>query len=95
MKERIEQEIIDVSTTLRDDSVITPISESVTQLWTYQGTREYNYPFLKNGQVTDKVATSGWAEWAATRTDAMVGRSSDGLMVFVQCQNFGGEIPRW
>lgn len=91
LKEWIEQEIIDASTRLCDDSVITPISKSVTQLWTYQGTREFNYPFLKNGQVTDKVAASGWAEWAATRTDAMVGRSSDGLMVFVQCQNFGGE----
>ncbi|WP_156435775.1 FAD-binding oxidoreductase [Bradyrhizobium lablabi] len=90
-KEWAEQELIDLSTTLRDDNVITPISESVTQLWTYYGTREFNYPFLKNGQVTDKVATSGWAEWAATRIDALVGRSSDGLMVFVQCQNFGGE----
>jgi hypothetical protein len=91
MKEWAEQELIDLSMTLRDDNVITPISESVTQLWTYHGTREFNYPFRKNAQVTDKVATSGWAEWAATRIDAMVGRSSDGLMVFVQCQNFGGE----
>jgi FAD binding domain len=90
-KEWAEQELINLSVTLRDDSVITPVSESVTQLWTYHGTREFNYPFRKNAQVTDKVATSGWAEWAATRIDAMVGRSSDGLMVFVQCQNFGGE----
>ncbi|WP_334512454.1 hypothetical protein [Bradyrhizobium sp. AZCC 1693] len=90
-KEWAEQELINLSMTLRDDSVITPVSESVTQLWTYHGTREFNYPFLKNAQVTDKVATSGWSEWAATRIDAMVGRSSDGLMVFVQCQNFGGE----
>ena len=90
-KQWAEQELIDLSTTLRDDSVITPISQSVTQLWTYCGTREYNYPFLKNGQVTDKVATSDWADWAASRIDPMVGRSSDGLMVFVQCQNFGGE----
>jgi hypothetical protein len=91
LREWAEQELIDLYLTLRDDSVITPISESVTQLWTYQGTREFNYPFLKNAEVTDKVATSGWSEWAATRIDAMVGRSSDGLMVFVQCQNFGGE----
>jgi len=91
LMEWAEQELINLYLTLRDDGVITPISESVTQLWTYQGTREFNYPFLKNAQVTDKVATPGWAEWAATRIDAMVGRSSDGLMVFVQCQNFGGE----
>ncbi len=91
MKEWAEQELIDLSTTLRDDNVITPISESVTQLWTYHGTREFNYPFLKNFQVTDKVAASDWPEWAATRIDALVGRSDDGLMVFMQCQNFGGD----
>jgi len=90
LKEWAEQELIDLSTTLRDDGVITPISQSVTELWTYHGTREFNYPFLKNGQVTDKVATPDWSEWAATRIDKMVGRSGDGLMVFVQCQNFGG-----
>uniref|UniRef100_UPI001487D0BA hypothetical protein n=1 Tax=Acinetobacter baumannii TaxID=470 RepID=UPI001487D0BA len=83
-------ELIDLSTTLRDDGVITPISQSVTELWTYHGTREFNYPSRKNGQVTDKVATPDWSEWAATRIDKMVGRSGDGLMVFVQCQNFGG-----
>jgi len=76
--------------TRQDDDVITPISQSVTRLWTYEGTREFNYPYLKNAQFTDKVATSGWAEWAATRIDAMAGRSDEGLMVFVQCQNFGG-----
>jgi|GEM_PF-2535418 len=77
--------------TPQDDDVVTPISESVTQLWTYQGTREFNYPYLKNAQLTDTVATPDWAEWAATRIDAMVGRSKEGLMVFVQCQNFGGQ----
>jgi hypothetical protein len=91
LKEWAEQQLIDLTTVLSDDNVITPIPQSVMQLWTYKGTREYNDPFLKNGQVTDKVATSGWAEWAATRIDALVGRSGDGLMVFCQCQNFGGE----
>ena len=90
-KEWAEQEVINLLVTMRDDNVTTPISESVTQLWTYQGTREFNYPFLKNAQVTDKVATPDWAQWAATRIDAMVGRSEEGLMVFVQCQNFGGQ----
>lgn len=75
----------------RDNSKITQISESVTSLWTYEGTREFNYPFLKNGQVTDKVASPDWSEWAATRIDKMTGRSEEGLMVFVQCQNFGGK----
>ena len=74
-----------------DNSKITRISDSVTQLWTYEGTREFDYPFLKNGQVTDKVASPDWSEWAATRIDEMSGRSEEGLMVFVQCQNFGGQ----
>jgi hypothetical protein len=90
-KEWAEQKVINLLVTMQDDDVVTPISESVTQLWTYQGTREFNYPYLKNGQVTDKVATPDWAQWAATRIDAMVGRSNDGLMVFMQCQNFGGQ----
>lgn len=74
----------------RDNSEITPISKSITQLWTFEGTREFNYPFLKYGQVTDKVASPDWSEWAASRIDEMIGRSEEGLMVFVQCQNFGG-----
>ena len=36
---------------------ITPISESVTRLWTFEGEREFDYPFLKNSQGTDKVAS--------------------------------------
>lgn len=74
----------------RDNSKITRISDSITRLWTYEGTREFNYPYLKYGQVTDKVASPDWSEWAATRIDEMSGRSDEGLMVFVQCQNFGG-----
>jgi len=91
LKEMADQGIIDLFASMRNDDVVTKISESVTQLWTYQGVREFNYPFLKNDQVTDKVAASDWAEWAAGRMDAMVGRSSEGLMLVVQCQNFGGE----
>ncbi|HSG42350.1 MAG TPA: hypothetical protein VLA72_04265, partial [Anaerolineales bacterium] len=75
----------------RDNSQITQISDSVTRLWTFPGVRELNYPFLKNGQVTDKVATPEWSEWAAKRIGMMTGRSDEGLMVFVQCQNFGGK----
>jgi hypothetical protein len=95
LKDEAEGLIVDVAAALdlihrRDDSVLTPVSESVVRLWTYEGTREFNYPYLKNAQFTDAVATPDWAEWAATRIDAMVGRSKDGLMVFVQCQNFGG-----
>jgi hypothetical protein len=91
-KEWVEQELIDYFVTMQDDSVTTPISESVTQLWTYRGTREFNFPFLKNTQVTDKVAgPDDWPEWAATRIDALVGRTDEGLMVVVQCENFGGQ----
>ena len=75
----------------QDNGKITPMSKSITELWTYEGTREFNYPYLKYGQVTDKVASPDWSEWAATRIDAMVGRSQVGLMVFAQCQNFGGQ----
>ncbi len=89
LKEWVEQEVLNHAVSMQDD-VIAPISESVTDLWTYRGMREFNYPFLKNTQVTDKVATPDWAEWAATRIDAMTGHSSKGLMVVVQCQNFGG-----
>jgi hypothetical protein len=85
-----EQKILNFLVT-RDNSKITPISESVTRLWTFEGEREFNYPFLKNGQVTDKVASPDWSEWAATRIDMMTGRSDEGLMVFAQCQNFGGQ----
>jgi hypothetical protein len=86
----IEQGLIDAATSSRDDNEPTKISDSVTGLWTYQGTREFNYPFVKNTQVTDKVAASDWSEWAATRIDAII-KQSNGLMVVVQCQNFGGE----
>ncbi len=85
-----EQNILNLIVS-RDNSKVTPISESITRLWTFEGTREFNYPFLKYGQVTDKVASSHWSEWAAKRIDAMAGRSEEGLMVFVQCENFGGE----
>jgi hypothetical protein len=86
-----EQGLINLFTSTQDDNVVTQISDSVTRLWTYQGVREFNYPFVKNTQVTDKVASSGWSEWAASRIDAMTGRSSGGLMVVCQCQNFGGD----
>ena len=86
----VEQKILNILVT-RDNSKITPISESVTRLWTFEGEREFDYPFLKNGQVTDKVASPDWSEWAATRIDEMTGRSEEGLMVFAQCQNFGGQ----
>lgn len=90
LKMWFEQKILNLIVK-RDNSKITKISESITQLWTFEGTREFNYPFLKYGQVTDKVASPGWSEWAASRIDEMSGRSDEGLMVFVQCQNFGGK----
>jgi hypothetical protein len=88
---RVQQIILNRIEEQDDDAKITPMSKSITELWTYQGTREFNYPYLKYGQVTDKVASSDWSEWAATRIDAMTGRSHEGLMVFVQCMNFGGK----
>lgn len=85
----VEQTLIDCFVTRRDDTVHTPISESVTQLWTYRGTREFNYPFVKNVQLTDKVADpEHWPEWVATRIDELIDRS--GFMVVTQCENFGG-----
>lgn len=75
----------------QDNCKITPMSESITELWTYKGTREFNYPYLKYGQVTDEVAKPDWSEWVATRIDAMTGRSHEGLMIFAQCENFGGK----
>lgn len=75
----------------QDNSKITPMSKSITKLWTFEGTREFNYPFYKYGQVTDEVASPDWPEWAATRVDAMAGRSHEGLMIIVQCENFGGK----
>jgi FAD binding domain-containing protein len=91
-KEAAEQELIDLFMTLPDDSVITPISKSVTQLWTYRGMREFNYPFLKNSQITDKIARpEDWPEWVASRIDELIRRSDEGLMVVTQCENFGGQ----
>jgi hypothetical protein len=85
-----EQEILNLLVK-HQDNIPTPISTSITELWTYPGTREFNFPYIKNGQDTDTVASDDWSEWAATRIDAMTGRSDEGLMVFVQCQNFGGQ----
>jgi len=88
----VEQTLVDCFVTRRDDIVHTPISESVTQLWTYRGTREFNYPFVKNVQLTDKVADpEGWPEWVATRIDELIGLGDEGLMVVTQCENFGGQ----
>jgi len=89
LKMWVEQKILNFIEK-QDNSKITPITESITELWTYEGTREFNYPFLKYGQVTDNIASSDWSEWVATRIDAMAGRSHEGLMIFVQCENFGG-----
>jgi hypothetical protein len=84
-----ERKLIDYFATQKDDTVHTPISESVTQLWTYRGTREFNYPFVKDDQLTDKVADpEHWPEWVATRIDELIERR--GFMVVTQCENFGG-----
>lgn len=85
----VEHTLIGFFATQRHDFVLTPISESVTQLWTYQGTREFNYPFVKDDQFTDKVADpEHWPEWVANRIDELIDRS--GFMVVTQCENFGG-----
>ncbi|BCE03531.1 FAD-binding oxidoreductase [Marinicellulosiphila megalodicopiae] len=74
-----------------NDNVVTPISKAVNTLWTYKGTREFNYPYMKNGQVTNEVAQKDWPTWAVGRIDQMLGRGKEGLMLFCQCQCFGGE----
>lgn len=92
LEQLVEQELINYFVNLKDDSVTTPISECVTQLWTYGGTREFNFPFVKNTQLTDKVADpEHWPEWVAARIDELIGRSDEGLMVVTQCENFGGK----
>jgi hypothetical protein len=89
-KNWVKQTLIDYFVPPCDDGKHKPISECVTTLWTYQGTREFNYPFVKNVQLTDKVADpKNWPEWAATRIDDLIERS-DGCMVVTQCENFGG-----
>jgi hypothetical protein len=88
----LEQEVIDYFVNLKDDCRTTPISECVTDLWTYRGTREFNYPFVKNTQLTDEVADpKNWPEWVASRIDELIGRQDEGLMVVTQCENFGGK----
>jgi len=89
-KNWVKQKLIDHFVPPCDDGVPTPISKSVTKLWTYQGTREFNYPFLKNVQLTDQVADPDkWPEWVASRIDDLIARS-EGCMVVTQCENFGG-----
>lgn len=89
-KNWVKQKLIDHFVPPCDDGTPKPISESVTTLWTYRGTREFNYPFVKNVQLTDAVADSKeWPEWAASRIDDLIARS-DGCMVVTQCENFGG-----
>lgn len=89
LKAWVKYNLIGWFATQQDDTVHTPISESVTQLWTYQGTREFNYPFVKNDQMTDQVADPvHWPEWVASRIDELIDRR--GFMVVTQCENFGG-----
>ena len=89
-KNWFERKLIGYFATQKDDKDITPISESVTTLWTYKGQREFNYPFLKNAQMTDEVADpENWPEWVASRIDGLI-EHSKGLMVVTQCENFGG-----
>lgn len=90
-KHWVEQKLIDYFATKADDDYITPISKCVTTLWTYMGMREFNYPVVKNAQMTDQVADpENWSEWVASRIDELIERS-EGLMEVTQCQNFGGQ----
>lgn len=90
LKACLEYTLIDWFATQRDDTVHTPMSESVTQLWTYKGTREFNYPFVKDDQMTDQVRDPvHWPEWVAARIDELIVRRN--FMVVTQCENFGGK----
>jgi FAD/FMN-containing dehydrogenase len=74
---------------LQNDDVHVPISKLNFQ-WIYSGVREFDYPYVKNGQVSTQTTFPGWAEFAAGYVDTIQQQQQQGLMVFTQCQYFGG-----
>jgi hypothetical protein len=74
---------------LQDDTEDVPISK-LNFLWIYGGVREFDFPYIKNGQVSRQTAFPGWAEFTADWINQMQDQQPNGLMVFTQCQYFGG-----
>jgi hypothetical protein len=74
---------------LQNDDQHVPISELNFQ-WIFSGVREFDYPYVKNGQVSTQTTFPGWAEFAAASVDTIQGQQNNGLMIFTQCQYFGG-----
>jgi hypothetical protein len=74
---------------LQNDDVPVPISKLNFQ-WIYSGVREFDYPYIKNAQVSTQTTFPGWAAFAASWINSMQEQMQYGLMVFTQCQHFGG-----
>jgi hypothetical protein len=73
----------------QNDDEHVPLSKLNFQ-WIYSGVREFDYPYIKNAQVSTQTTFPGWAEFAANWIGAMQDQIQNGLMVFTQCQHFGG-----
>jgi hypothetical protein len=74
---------------LHDDG--TPsVPSQLNSLWIFPGVREFDFPYIKNAQVTLQTTFPGWAAFAANWINFMQQQQPKGIMVFTQCQYFGG-----
>ena len=74
---------------LQNDDINVPLSKLNFQ-WIYTGVREFDFPYIKNCQISTQTTFPGWADFAAGWVDTLQNQWINGLMVFTQCQHFGG-----
>ncbi|MEZ4248572.1 MAG: FAD-binding oxidoreductase [Polyangiales bacterium] len=84
------QSVQGVRRKLPDDRVHTPISRSMSHLWMFNSTREFNYPVKKYTAFTDVPASPEFAQWCVDCTDPLIDREDEGIMVIVQYLHMGG-----
>ncbi len=75
---------------LPDDARHTPISRSMSHLWMFNATREFNYPVKKYTAFTDRPASPEFAAWCVDCVDPLMRREGDGIMVILQYLQLGG-----
>ena len=76
---------------LPDDSVHTPLSRSLSHLWMFNATREFNYPVKKYTAFTNAPASADFGQWCVDCVDPLIGREDEGIMVILQYLHMGGE----
>lgn len=73
-----------------EDNETRPLSESILKLWTFEGTREYNHPYIKNDAISRQETQPGFSDWATRMLNELFEGGKDGLMASMQMQQFGG-----